>query len=160
MTNTTPQILLTLSICLAWALTSITPIWRYLSHPRAIVAITLALILIATALHLLTRLNRSPRQLPSAWFVLLFLTLTTAFAALYPASLRHTFNRGSDREDALHIELDALRHHLYPYDTRTFLGNPPTPPPGAILLAAPFYTIGHIAWQNLLWLALFFVFAI
>jgi hypothetical protein len=29
-----------------------------------------------------------------------------------------------------------------------------------MLLAAPFFAIGHIAWQNFLWLALFFLFAI
>ena len=97
-------------------------------------------------------------KLGVAWFVLLFALLAGAFDALYPISLRHTLNRGSDREDALRIELDAMRHHLYPYDARTFLGNPPTPLPGAMLLAAPFYAIHHIAWQNFLWLALFFVF--
>ena len=88
------------------------------------------------------------------------LALTAAFAVLYPISLKHTLNVGSDREDALRIELNAVRHHQYPYGTHTFLGNPPTPLPGAMLLAALFFTIGHIAWQNFLWLALFFLFAV
>ena len=29
-----------------------------------------------------------------------------------------------------------------------------------MLLAAPFFAVQHIAWQNILWLALFFVFTI
>jgi hypothetical protein len=108
----------------------------------------------------LIRLNLRPRQIGIGSFLLLFLALTTAFAILYPLSLKHTLNIGSDRGDALRIELLAVRHHQYPYDARTFLGNPPTPLPGAMLLAAPFYALGHIAWQNFFWLALFFFFAI
>jgi len=92
--------------------------------------------------------------------VLLFLILTAAFAVLYPISLKHTLNAGSDREDALRLELSAILHHQYPYDAHTFLGNPPTPLPGALLLAAPFFAFGHIAWQNLLWFALFFIFTV
>jgi hypothetical protein len=108
----------------------------------------------------LDRLNRKQHQISTGWFLLLFLALTAAFTILYPISLKHNLNIGSDREDALRIELDAIHNHQYPYDTRTFLGNPPTPLPGAMLLAAPFFAVGHIAWQNFLWLALFFVFAV
>jgi hypothetical protein len=97
----------------------------------------------------LIRLNLRPRQIGTVWLLLLFLALTTAFAILYPISLRHPLNIGSDREDALRIELDAVRDHQYPYDAHTFLGNPPTPLPGAMLLAAPFFALGHIAWQKL-----------
>jgi len=108
----------------------------------------------------LDRLNRQQRQSSIGWFLLLFLVLTAAFAILYPISLKHVLNIGSDREDALRIELNAVHNHQYPYDARTFLGNPPTPLPGAMLLAAPFFALAHIAWQNFLWLALFFFFAI
>jgi hypothetical protein len=108
----------------------------------------------------LDRLNRKHRQISTGWFLLLFLVLTGAFAVLYPLSLKHTLNSGSDREDALRIELTAVRNHQYPYNARTFLGNPPTPLPGAILLAAPFFALRHIAWQNFLWYALFFIFTL
>jgi hypothetical protein len=154
------RLLLILSICLGWGLISLAPIWKYLSHPKAVVAFVAGLLAIALGMHWLDRLNRRERQISGHWFVLLFLVLTAAFAILYPLSLKHTLNRGSDREDALRIELNAVRHHQYPYDTRTFLGNPPTPLPGAMLLAAPFFAIGHIAWQNFLWLALFFFFTL
>ncbi|QHN05303.1 hypothetical protein FTO74_02970 [Granulicella sp. WH15] len=120
----------------------------------------LGILFIALGMYWLERLNQQQRQISTGWFLLLFLILTTAFAVLYPISLKHTLNSGSDREDALRIELNAVHHHQYPYDTHTFLGNPPTPLPGAVLLAAPFFAFGHIAWQNFLWLALFFIFTI
>jgi hypothetical protein len=154
------RLLLILSICLAWALTSIAPIWKYLAHTKAAAVVLLGLLSIALGMYWLDRLNRKQRQISTAWLLLLFLALTAAFAILYPISLKHTLNIGSDREDALRIELSAIRNHHYPYDTRTFLGNPPSPLPGAMLLAAPFFALGHIAWQNILWLALFFLFAI
>ncbi len=152
--------LLILSIGAAWALTSAAPLWKYLSHPKAAAAIALGLLSIALGMYWLDRLNQRQRQISIGWFLLLFLALTAAFVVLYPISLQHTLNKGSDREDALRIELSAVQHHQYPYDARTFLGNPPTPLPGAILLAAPFYALRHIAWQNFLWLALFFLFTL
>jgi hypothetical protein len=152
--------LFVLGICVAWALTSAAPFLKYLSPAKAIAALALGLLSIVVGMSRLLRLNLRPRQIGIVWFLLLFLAFTTAFAILYPISLRHTLNIGSDREDALRIELLAVRHHQYAYDARTFLGNPPTPLPGAMLLAAPFFALGHIAWQNFLWLALFFFFAI
>lgn len=152
--------LLILGVCFAWALTSLTPIWKYLSHGKAAAAGVLGVSSIAFGMDWLGRLNRKGRQIHSGWFGVLFLVLIAAFAVLYPISLRHTLNSGSDREDALRIELQAVQHRQYPYDARTFRGNPPTPLPGAMLLAAPFFAVGHIAWQNFVWVAFFFWFAI
>ena len=154
------RFLLTFSICASWALISWAPIYKYLTYGKAIAAILLALLFIALGMHWLDRLNQQQRQISVGWFLLLFLTLTAAFAVLYPISLKHTLNSGSDREDALRIEIDAVLHHEYPYDAHTFLGNPPTPLPGAMLLAAPFFALRHVAWQNFFWLALFFVFTL
>jgi hypothetical protein len=154
------RLLFILSICLAWALISFAPIWKYLPASEAAVAIALGPLGIALGMHCLNRLNWRDRQIGTGWFLLLFLVFITAFAVLYPISLQHTLNVGSDREDALRVGLNAFRHHQYPYDTHTFLGNPPTPLPGAMLLAAPFFALGHIAWQNFLWFPLFFLFTI
>jgi hypothetical protein len=154
------RFLLGFSLCAAWLLISWAPICKYLSYPRAAAAIVLGFLSIALGMFWLDRFNRKERQIGVVWFLSLFLVLTAAFAILYPISRRHTLNIGSDREDALRIELSAIHNHQYPYDARTFLGNPPTPLPGAMLLAAPFFKFGHIAWQNFLWLALFFLFAI
>src|ERR1700757_4608186 len=160
MSAATRRTLFVLGICVAWALTSAAPILKYLSPAKAIAALALGLLSIVVGMSCLIRLNRRPSQIAIGWFLLLFLALKTAFAILYPISLKHTLNIGSDREDALRVELLAVHHHQYPYDARTFLGNPPTPLPGAMLLAAPFFALGHIAWQNFLWLALFFFFAV
>ena len=154
------RLLLIFSICAAWALISWAAIYKYLSHGKATAAILLGILFIALGMHWLDRLNQQQWPISAGWFLLLFLILTAAFAALYPISLKHPLNGGSDREDALRIELTAVHHHLYPYDGETFLGNRPTPLPGAMLLAAPFFALGHIAWQNFLWYALFFVFTI
>jgi hypothetical protein len=152
--------LFALGICAAWTLTSAAPLSKYLSPAKATAAIVIGVLGIALGMYLLDRLNRRRTQIAVGWFLLLFLVLTAAFAVLYPISLKHTLNMGSDREDALRIELNAVRHHQFPYDARTFLGNSPTPLPGAMLLAAPFFAIGHIAWQNFFWLGLFFLFAV
>jgi hypothetical protein len=138
----------------------VAPIWKYLSQPKAACATFVGILSIATGMYWLDQLNRKCRQVGLAWLLLLFFMFAVAFTTFYPISLKHSLNRGSDREDALRIELVAIRDHQYPYDARTFLGNPPTPLPGALLLAAPFFAIGHIAWQNLLWLSLFFYFTI
>jgi hypothetical protein len=159
MTPSLRRFLLIFSVCVAWALISWAPIYKYLTHGKAAAAMLLAILFIALGMHWLDRLNRQPRQISAGWLLLLFLILTTAFTVLYPHSLKHTLN-SSDREDALRIELTAVHHHQYPYDAHTFRGNPPSPLPGAMLLAAPFFALRHIAWQNLLWLALFFVFTI
>src|ERR1700719_4158567 len=110
--------LFVLGICVAWALTSAAPLLKYLSPAKAIAALALGLLSIVAGMSRLLRLNLSPRQIGIVWFLLLFLAFTTAFAILYPISLRHTLNIGSDREDALRIELLATRHHQYPYDAR------------------------------------------
>lgn len=153
------RLLLTAGVCLAWTVISFNPLLKYLSHARGIIAILAGIASIALAMTVPDPFNFRQSRLPGGWFVLLFLALTLAFSVLYPISLRHTRNPGSDREDALRVELDAVRHHQYPYAAHTYLGLPPTPLPGAMLLASPFYAVGHIAWQNLFWLALFFVFA-
>jgi hypothetical protein len=148
------------SVCIAWAVCSLAPIWKYMSHPKAAAATAIGVLFIVLGMHWLDRLRRRSRQISLTWFLLLFLALTTVFAVFYPVSQKHTLNSGSDREDALRIGLTAICHHQYPYSARTFLGNSPTPLPGALLLAAPFFALGHIAWQNFLWLVLFFCFTI
>jgi hypothetical protein len=149
------RILLSISICGAWASCSLAPIGKYLGYWRGVCIACIAIALIFLGLHLVGKSIRKNRLIPGSWFLLLYLSFVAAFAVLYPFMQKHTLNGGSDREDALRIELTAVAHHHYPYDARTFLGNPPTPLPGAMVLALPFYEIGHISWQNLFWLAPF-----
>ena len=121
------RFLLIFSVCAAWTLISLAPIYKYLTHGKATAAVLLGILFISLGMHWLDRLNRQQRQISAGWLLFLFLILTAAFAALYPISLKHTLNTGSDREDALRIELNAMHHNQYPYDAHTFLGNPPTP---------------------------------
>jgi len=78
---------------------------------------------------------------------------------LFPIAKSGLVGPGSDRDDALNVTLRALLHGNYPYYTLTYLGNPPTPMPGAILLAAPFFALGTSALQNLFWVTVFIKYA-
>ena len=50
------------------------------------------------------------------------------------------------------VALTELASGRYPYTATTYLGNPITPLPGALLLAAPFWWVtGSAAWQNVAW---------
>jgi len=104
------------------------------------------------------RLN-SGGELRVRWLVLLWAAFTLLFAVFHPISQHHILGVGSDRQDALRAADFTLLHARYLYDARTFLGNAITPLPGAVLLSLPFYLLGSVALQNLLWLALFLAFA-
>jgi len=88
-------------------------------------------------------------------FVILAGVLVILFLALYPIAKSGWLGPGSDRDDALNVALAALLAGSYPYHALTYLGNPPTPMPGALLLALPFYVIGNSALQNLFWMPIF-----
>jgi hypothetical protein len=76
---------------------------------------------------------------------------------VYPRANVHLPMRGSDRDDALEVATSALLHGRYPYRQLTYLGNPITPLPGALLLAAPFVLLGNVALVNVFWTAALFV---
>lgn len=53
------------------------------------------------------------------------------------------------------MALSELAGGRYPYAATTYLQNPITPLPGALVLAAPFrFLLGTAAWQNVAWTAL------
>lgn len=77
------------------------------------------------------------------------------FVLIYPMVNAAQPGLGSDRDDALNMAVRALMRGEHPYRQLTYLGNPVTPLPGALLLATPFVLLGNSAWQNLFWLAVF-----
>jgi len=78
--------------------------------------------------------------------------LVAAFVIGVPDGLYDALGGGSDRADALDVALTELASGRYPYTATTYLGNPITPLPGALLLAAPFWWVtGSAAWQNVAW---------
>ena len=84
-----------------------------------------------------------------------WLLAAAAYFVLHPMSQRHVFGPGSDRENAVQVASHAFFSGHFPYRQLTFLHHPITPMPGALLLASPFYLIGQVGLQNLLWLAIF-----
>ena len=85
------------------------------------------------------------------------LVLVAAFAALRPITGVARAGHGSDRNEAMNLATAELLHGHYPYHPMTHLGNPISPLPGSLLLAAPFVWLGDSAYQNFAWLAVFFV---
>jgi hypothetical protein len=89
--------------------------------------------------------------------LLTFLCLILIFIVLYPIANSGAVSGGSDADDALNIAAIELLHGRYPYYPKTYLGNTIAPLPGAVLLAVPFVLLGNSAYQNLFWLAVFFL---
>ena len=89
--------------------------------------------------------------------VLALMALGLVFSIGYPLANSGRFGEGSDRDEALDIATSRLLSGQYPYHARTYLDNPISPMPGALLLAAPFVALGRSAYQNLAWLLMFAV---
>src|SRR5229473_6969485 len=87
--------------------------------------------------------------------LLTFVALIAIFAIVYPKANVHIAGRGSDADDGLNLAVNELLNGRYPYSARTYLDNPISPLPGAILLAIPFVLLGSSAYQNFFWLGLF-----
>lgn len=92
------------------------------------------------------------RDLRVVLVVALLASVVTAFAVLFPHFNSQLPGHGSDRDDALNTAIAAVLHGEYPYARTTYLGNPITPLPGA-LLALPFWLLGNSAFQAVAWLA-------
>lgn len=104
---------------------------------------------------LLWLVQKRPDWPGTAGFAVLALALAAVFLVVFPLANSHAPGLGSDRDDALNTGVAALLDGRWPYGERTYLGNPLTPLPGALLIALPFHLIGNAAFQNLLWAALF-----
>jgi hypothetical protein len=86
------------------------------------------------------------------WLYLAWLGLmTAALAILYPVAQSGVLGRGSDRDEALALGIQAILDGRYPYYERTRFGGRPTPMPGALLLGAPFHLAGSVVAQNLVY---------
>jgi hypothetical protein len=86
------------------------------------------------------------------------LVALAAFALVFPAADAGAFGGGSDADDAIDVGARAWLRGEYPYYGRTYLGNPISPFPGALLLGLPFVIAGASALQGPFWLAVYFVF--
>lgn len=106
------------------------------------------------------RANQWPHSEKYAWWgaataVFLFAAL---FLVIYPLSHSGRFGKGTDRADALNISIPRLIAGRNPYTVRTFLNNPVTPLPGALILGAPFRLVFRdAAYQNIVWIFALFL---
>jgi hypothetical protein len=153
--STLKQIAIIALVIFCWLICTVAQVEKYLSPKKATLVIGLGCGCVVAVMLVLRRLYLQRRDAGRWTFVCALALLMLSFAVIYPKSLRHEVGKGSDREDALRVELVAVMHHQYPYDARTFLNHLPTPLPGAIWLATPFFLTGRIAFQNLFWAAVF-----
>jgi len=117
-------------------------------------------------LSILWVLSRMKKYLTSKTCLLgllvMFVSMLVAYVVIHPHIDTDGFrlagiNFGSsDADDAIDVAISECMEGRYPYYAKTFLGNPITPMPGALLLALPFYYFGDSAIQNIFWLAIFF----
>ena len=131
-----------------WLVPSLGLLEKYFGVVGVIVAAVASLVGILVLLAAACRTKIAPSTL---WFVALGIVAVMAFLVIYPLANSGRFGPGSDRDEALNIALHALLDGRFPYAVDTYLGNPPTPMPGALLIALPFYLTGNAAYQNLFW---------
>lgn len=110
------------------------------------------------------RARRVRPSLEAAAAAILFIGVLSLYLYAHPRIDTAGFRIGgvsigaSDNDDAIDVALDELFAGRYPYYARTFLDNPLSPLPGALLLAMPFYLLGDSALQNVFWTVMFFWF--
>ncbi len=137
---------------LLWLAPSLNSIQKYAGHAGLLV---LPLAALSAMVALTATARRHGPGLPKSWLVALCAAPLALFIVLYPMADSGLLGPGSDRDDALNVALQTLLVGHYPYGATTYLGNPPTPMPGALILALPFFLLGNSALQNLVWVPIF-----
>lgn len=120
-------------------LPALRPIFRFAPQPE--LAAAAYLLAVAAGLYLAWRHRVWLEQkLDNAWpFALGLVAVAVLTALLYPiADGLSAQGRGSDGDDAMIVGLQSWLAFGNPYHLRTYFGNPLSPGPGWIALAAPF----------------------
>lgn len=103
-------------------------------------------------------LSRLPERISTLLVGVVVVGVTGVMLLLYPLANSERLGPGSDRDEALNQATTSLLQGDYPYYQLTYLNNPITPMPGALLLAAPFVALtGSSIWQIPFWLIAFVV---
>jgi hypothetical protein len=136
---------------LLWLIPSLGPIEKYGGHTGLFILPLIGLVAVATLMQLVLQ----QPHVPNAWLTALCGVMLGLFVLLYSIANSGLLGPGSDRDDALNVALQALLAGHYPYGVTTYLGNPPTPMPGGLILALPFFLLGNSALQNLAWMPIF-----
>jgi hypothetical protein len=138
-------------VFLLWLAPSASDLLRFLGPSRAALVVAVAALGIGAALVWTSAAPRDDDTWARRLRAAIGVALVLAFVGLYPLATSGRFGGGTDRADALDVTGAALLAGQPPYAALTYLGNHPTPMPGAVLLALPFHLIGSAAFQNLLW---------
>ncbi len=144
-----------LAFCLVFP--SLGVIQKYLGNVGVVIYLIAAVAVLWISGRYLSQLFLSRLSERQALYLVLltFAALVAIFAIVYPKANVHIAGRGSDADDGLNLAVNELLQGRYPYYARTYLDNPLSPLPGAILLAIPFVLLGSSACQNLFWLGVF-----
>jgi hypothetical protein len=121
------------------------------------IAVVLLALLIGGRLVFPWLLNHCSNRQAIGLAVVGWLVLLLAFIIVYPIANAGVVGGGTDRDEALNIAVWELLAGRYPYYPRTYLDAPISPLPGSILLATPFVLLGNSAYQNLFWIAAFYL---
>jgi hypothetical protein len=132
-------------------------IQKYFGNPGLLIYLVAATAIPWLAYRYLAELSLPRLSERQAQFLVVatFVGLIAIFAFVYPRANVHVAGQGSDADDGLNLAVNELLNGRYPYSARTYLDNPISPLPGAILLAIPFVLLGSSAYQNLFWLGVF-----
>jgi hypothetical protein len=147
-------------IFLGWWASSAGLLVKYF-HGRACILVLAGAFGIAAVLYCLRWLQSNrDSQIHWAWLLALWIVMVGVYTVVYPIANSHIYGRGSDSEDAARVATSQMLQGHFPYYLRTYLGNPITPMPGALMLAAPFLLLGRVSFQNPVWLGLFILFCL
>lgn len=134
---------------------------KYLGITGVVAYITIAffaLLLFAKYRYIPGKLASKVTEKQTFWLAVMTVVIVLiAFVVVYPVANSGIVGGGSDGDEALNTATTELLHGRYPYYPRTYLGNPISPLPGALLFAIPFVLLGNSAYQNFFWLIVFII---
>lgn len=137
---------------------SIDTAYKYFKLPGIIVYIFVGLIALFVAVKWVVPFVRRsiPERVLLILTVLMFVGLIGFSAVGYSLATSGRFGAGSDADDALVMAAVDVVAGVHPYTKLTYLNNPISPMPGAVIIAIPFAVTGTIYLLNIFWLAILF----
>ncbi len=148
-----------IGLALFLAIPSAGQVQKYLGLPTAAAYVFLLLLFFLAAYQpILLKFLQKVTLKQGIWIATAtVMVLAAAFWVVYPIADSGVVGGGADRDEALGIAAEELLNGRYPYKLETYLGNPISPLPGAVILAIPFVLMGNSAYQIFFWLPIFAV---
>ena len=135
-----------------WLIPCLGELTKWLPRQTEVLVCGIALVGFMAGFQIVGRVSLPSNGIRSRWPLIIAVGFVAILIfATFPMIHAGRFGSGTDRADALIVGLHALLHGSYPYYFHTPQGNLLTPMSGAFLLALPFYLLGNVALQNILW---------